>query len=185
MDPIDRGLTPAIVAAYGLDTSATTNTATTIRPVLNFANDVLFALPSRAMARAWSASGCQAFLAHFNCPNPWDGPWKGEATHVLDIAFVLQNYKEKLSLGQQRAAERYAKDIVAFVNGADPWPSYQKGTNEASMVYDAPVVGNADMSHVALDTEPSITGRRNFLPKLTGEKLLDKVMAAWEMFMKS
>ncbi|KAJ9149933.1 Sterol esterase [Pleurostoma richardsiae] len=185
-DPIDVKITPSIVSAYGLDTTAASNAAETIEPVLNFGNDVMFALPARAFARAWSSSGlpgAEAFLCHFNCPNPWDGPWKGHATHIQDIAFVLQNYRDSLSVGQRRCAERYARDIIAFVNTAPPWPAYHHGVKPGSMVYFAPEEGDIDQSQFVSDEAPERTGRRDILQRLVPEEMSDKLVDVWQMFM--
>jgi carboxylesterase type B len=179
-------LTPAIVSAYGLDTSASLNSERTTEPVLNFGNDITFAEPAIEFAQAWSASSVpdtKAFVYHFNCPNPWDGPWKGYACHVLDIAFALQNYREFLSPGQRLCAERFAKDIIRFVNSDDPWDAWDESAKPGSMVYFAPAEGNEDESRFVPGKDPEQTGRRTELRKLAKGELLDKVMDAWQMFM--
>lgn len=76
-----------------------------------------FAVAAREFAREWSLAGLEAFLCRFNCPNPWDGAWKGHATHILDLAFLLLNYNQYLSKGQQQAAERFADDVIACARG--------------------------------------------------------------------
>ncbi|KAK4447163.1 Alpha/Beta hydrolase protein [Podospora aff. communis PSN243] len=190
LDPIDSVLAPKIVSGYGLQTSATTNTPESTKAVLDFATDICFALGARAFARSWSAKaasgdGHEAFLYRFNVPNPWDGPWKGHATHILDIAFVLQNYREQLSPGQQKTGDLFARHIVEFVNGEKPWAAYQVGSGEGSMVYCAPEQGDEDESYFTESEDPTRTGGRDVLQGVAREPaVLDAVMTAWEKFMK-
>jgi hypothetical protein len=186
LDPLDTTLTPAIVSTYGLDTSTSSNTEKTIEPVLNFGNDITFAAPVVAFAQAWSASSVpdtKAFMYHFNSPNPWEGPWKGYSSHVLDIAFALQNYREFLSPGQRLCAEKFARDILRFVNGIDPWDAWEKSAKPGSMVYFAPAKGDEDGSKFVLDEDTEHTGRRTILQRLAKGEVLDKIMDAWQMFM--
>ena len=110
------------------------------------------------------------------------GPWKGYAGHVLDIAFALQNYRELLSTGQRLCAERFAKDVIRFVNGADPWDAWERA-KPGSMVFFAPAEGNKDESVFVPDENPQKTGRRAILQKLAKGELFDKVMDTWQMFM--
>lgn len=186
LDRLDPGLTPAIVSAYGFDTTASSNTAKTTKPVLDLGNDITFAIPVTAFAQAWLASSVpdtKAFVYHFNCPNPWDGPWKGHASHVLDIAFALQNYREYLSPGQRLCAEKFACDIIHFVHGADPWDAWGNGGEAASMVYFAPIEGKKDESRSVSGEDLEQTGRRDVLQKLATGEVLDRIMDAWQMFM--
>lgn len=185
-DNVDASIARNIAQAYRLEPASFTKDAESTQPILNFGNDVCFAAAGRSFARAWSASsmlGTEAFLYMFNCPNPWDGPWKGHATHILDIAFVLMNYAEYLDKGQQSAAERFAKDIITFVNGKQPWAGYQDDNFGGSMVYDAPMEGNENLSRFVKDGKPAVTGRRDFLQRLVQPELFDRLMDAWQMFM--
>lgn len=185
LDPIDTKLSPAICSAYGLDETATVNTAESTKAVLDLATDICFALGARAFAGAWSRKpGAEAFLYRFNVPNPWEGPWKGHATHILDIAFGLQNYREHLEPGQQKSEDRFARDIISFVNGGSPWHTYQVGAEQGAMVYYAAEDAKDDESRYVRTEDPRETGRRVILQDLLDEQGLDKVMSAWEMFMK-
>ncbi|OQE42964.1 hypothetical protein PENCOP_c003G00472 [Penicillium coprophilum] len=182
----DQGIAPAIAAAYNLDPSTTYNTPESTENVLNFGNDVCFAAAAQSFTRAWSSSsvpGTEALQYHFNCPNPWDGPWKGHATHILDIAFVLQNYAESLSNGQRRSAEQFAADVITFVNGKKPWAEYQVGAAEGSMIYDAPMEGGQNLSGFVACETPEKTGRRYALQALVKPELFDQLMDVWQMFM--
>lgn len=186
LDPIDPQLAKEIISAYNIDGSAKVNTRENLEPVLHFGNDIMFALPARQLARGWSASrvpGAEAFLCHFNAPNPWDGPWKGHATHIQDLAFVLMNSHESLSPGQRLCAERYAKDIISFVNGGTPWPAHEAGGKEGAMTYFASENADQDGSEFVPVEDPERTNRRDHILRIVGEELLDKLVDAWQMFM--
>lgn len=187
LGPLDARFTPAMVSGYGLDASTRSNSPKTTRAVLNVGNDIHFALPALALAKIWSRStvqGTQAFLYHFNCPNPWDGPWEGEASHILDIAFALQNYNEQLSPGQRQCAERFGKDIVRFVSGQDVWDEYRMEAKPTSMIYSASVDGDGEEdSHLVRDEDSASTGRRTIIQGLGEETVHDKVLHAWQAFM--
>ena len=185
-DSIDNTIAPDIVCAYGLDTAATSNTPKTTKPVLDFLGDVSFAFPTRYLTRSWSASsvaGSQAYLYHFNSPNPWEGPWEGLATHALDIGFALQNYAQCLSPGQRQCSEQFAKAIIAFVCGASPWPPYEAGVTPGAMVYYAPADGDEDESEYVEAEDPERTGRKSVLLDIVGEGQLDKLIEASQMFL--
>lgn len=141
-----------------------------------------FAVAARESARAWSLAGLDAFLYRFNCPNPWDGVWKGHATHILDLAFLLLNYNEYLSKGQRQAAERFAKDVITFVHGREPWAAYRSETQEGSMVYNAPADGAMDRSEFVECDGPQ-TGRRDAMHRFDAPEILDRLMDGWQMFM--
>lgn len=186
LDPINPQLAKDIVSAYDIDGSAELNTPDNLRPVLHFGNDIMFALPARQLARVWSSTrvpGAEAFLCHFNAPNPWEGPWKGHASHIQDLAFVLMNSHESLSPGQRLCAERYAKDIISFVNGGEPWPAYETGIKEGTMTYFASETADEDGSGFVSVEDPKHTSRRDHLRQIVGESLFDKLVDAWQMFM--
>ncbi|KAH6698468.1 hypothetical protein BKA61DRAFT_682499 [Leptodontidium sp. MPI-SDFR-AT-0119] len=164
-DPIDSTMAPAIISAYGLELSATSNTLETTEAVLNFGNDVMFDLPTVYFTRAWSRcqiSDTEAFLSRFNNQNLWDGPWKGRATHAQDVAFLFQNYRDALSAGQCKSAERFARDIITFTSGGTAWPPYEHDTKSGAMVYNASE--EKDISQYVSDQRPEWTGRRDNYP---------------------
>ncbi|PVH72445.1 alpha/beta-hydrolase [Cadophora sp. DSE1049] len=186
LDPVDNSLTKVIVSEYGFDTFASSNSLQNILPILNFGNDLLFYLSARVFTRAWpkcSDIGSEAFQYHFNCPNLWDGPWKGHASHALDSAFLLQNFNSDLSSGQAKVAERFAKDLIMFINGKDAWPAYRCDGGQGSMVYYATEDGKEDLSRFVPDETPESIGRRDILDRVVGETRFDLLMVAWKDFM--
>lgn len=185
LDPLDQNFVPFLVSEYGLDVEASSNTEESTRPVLNLGNDILYAIPAITLAKLWSGStveGTRSFLYHFNCPNPWPGPWKGEASHVLDVALALQNHREQLNTGQRQCGERFGKDLIRFVNGLEVWQEYEQSTHPTSMVYTATIDGQEDDSTIAYDANSKHIGRRTAMQQM-GELVHDKVMHSWEAFM--
>lgn len=89
--------------------------------VLTFGSDI----GNQAAARVFAARFPQdAFVMEFAEPNPWDGPFKGHSTHILDISFLLQNYNDSLDNAQRAASEEFAKAVIAFVHGEKPWEPF-------------------------------------------------------------
>ncbi|CRG83911.1 hypothetical protein PISL3812_01267 [Talaromyces islandicus] len=109
-----------ILEAYGL--SATTPDTEAWPRVLEFLNDVHFHAAVLAYASGWPEDGT-AYVYYFNETNPFDGPFKGQSTHILDLAYFFQNYNEFLTPDQQEVARAFAEDLLRFVSGKVPWGS--------------------------------------------------------------
>jgi len=172
-----------LLKAYGADPAASINNRETLLPVLRFVHDIGWYYAALASAEAWSESkalGTSAFVYHFNVPNPWEGAWKGYATHALDIAILLQNYNEFLSSGQRACAERFGKDVIWFVNGEEPWKPYEKSV-PAAMVYNAKADGDEDESVLAAKGESNLTGRQHFLEDIVGRERFDDLLKVHDM----
>lgn len=92
-----------------------------LRRILDWGHDIAFLAPTVALAREWAACRNAAYVYRFNETNPWDGPWKGRSTHILDVAYLLLNFTEKLSDAQIGVAKSFAGDFIKFVNGQQPW----------------------------------------------------------------
>ncbi|KAK5256127.1 hypothetical protein LTR40_010593, partial [Exophiala xenobiotica] len=91
---------------------------------LQLATDIGYYAATTSFVRGWPESGAGASKCYtfcFNEPNPWPGPFQGKATHVLDVAFLFQNYNDKLGPEQKAAAEGFGLDFMKFVAGQDPW----------------------------------------------------------------
>jgi hypothetical protein len=58
------------------------------------------------------------FFFHIFQPNPFDGPLKGFATHVLDVALIFQNYEEYLPVETAALGKRMAQHFLDFANNA-------------------------------------------------------------------
>jgi carboxylesterase type B len=141
--------------------------------VLRVANDLNFYLPTLALAQNVSATGLKTYVYRFNEPNPWDGQWKGRATHILDITFLLQNFNEFLDEKQKTVAEDFGRDVIGFVNGQAPWAEWRK----------AKVMGRDGRTKV-VDDVPEMVGRRDVMLKLGAEVGMDALSGAFDTFLK-
>lgn len=88
--------------------------------IILFFTDILFYAPSVAMAKRWERS----YVCHFNEENPWEGIYTGQASHMLDIAYLWQNYNHKLTAPQQAVAKTLAENVIAFSAGQEPVPPF-------------------------------------------------------------
>jgi hypothetical protein len=85
--------------------------------ILEYVHDITFHEPAVTLAKGWPGN---AYLYYFNEGNPWNGPYKGRTNHLLDTAFLFQNYSEHLSPEQNKLAEEFARDIFGFCYGLPP-----------------------------------------------------------------
>ncbi|OQV00572.1 hypothetical protein CLAIMM_06052 [Cladophialophora immunda] len=166
-------LARALLATYAIQPETPDNEA--LMKILEFATDIGFDAPVLEMAHGWPAT---AFVYHFNEPNPWDGPYKGKSTHILDVAFLFQNYNDHLPLKQRKSAEKFAKDVIAFVNGDDPYPNHVPGQGGAQLYGPPAEEGNAFVKGSKLEDY----GRSSKIFKLAGETGLDQLSAVWNQF---
>jgi carboxylesterase type B len=167
-------LVETILSTYGISSAATSDAA--FKGVLDFATDILFYASTMKLAQSWPGA---AYVYHFNEPNPWDGPYKGEATHILDIAFLFQNYNEYLSDEQRATAKAFAGHLITFVHGEEPYERYDANRGGA-MVYGPPV----QPPGFVIGLDAGLYGRRREIFDIAGyaaldvvARILDEVMA--------
>jgi hypothetical protein len=60
----------------------------------------------------------------FKEPNTWEGPWRGFATHILDIAYLFQNINDHLTGAQRNVAIQFATDVITFANENALFPPF-------------------------------------------------------------
>ncbi|BCS27728.1 uncharacterized protein APUU_60776S [Aspergillus puulaauensis] len=149
--------------------------------ILNFGNDIKFLAPVIVYAHGWDAN---TFVYFFNEPNTWEGPWKGRAHHILDVAYLFQNYNDHLTPTQQETAITFGEDLIRFANGQAPWPVF----NFTAKHTNAKVYGAADPSSVKSRIEvasgPGVrTERRQTIFSLSSTILLGELSDAWDAFM--
>ncbi|PVH70749.1 putative carboxylesterase [Cadophora sp. DSE1049] len=125
------GAAQAILEEYHI--KADSEDESTMYAILQFANDIAFAAPVTAFTRFWTPS--DVYVYHFNEPNPWEGPGKGLATHILDVAFLLLNFNDHLSEPQKSTAKLFAGHFIDFVNGEAPFPACVTRTEELQIVF--------------------------------------------------
>ena len=148
--------------------------------ILRFATEISFYAPALAFAKGWpQTKQNKFFLYHFNEGNPWDGRFKGEAGHILDVAFLFQNFNEFLNDAQRAVAREYAEDFIKFVNGEDPWPPVE-GNEIGARVYGPSSSGIA--SRYVGSGEPREVGRHDRVLKLGEKAGFDAILSVFEAF---
>lgn len=131
------------------------------RSVLEVLNDVGFYAPTLAYARAFRDAGKQTWVYRFNALNPWpEARWCGTTPHILDIAFLFQNYNDALSPRDRGTAEDFAETVFRFVRGEDLW---EKGGEVAR------VFGGGPGQQGLVEDVPEQTGRRGIVLELAKE----------------
>jgi carboxylesterase type B len=143
--------------------------------VLKFSTDISFFAPIIALAQGWPG---KAYVYHFNEPNPWDGKWKGEASHVLDVAYLFQNFNEFLDEAQRQVAVQFAGDFIKFMDGKTEWPTF--GTKEGAQVYGPS--GKGFTSEYVEGVTAENSGRRAAIYDLADDISLDALAGAWSAF---
>src|SRR5882724_11559116 len=85
------GVADALLASYGITASMAHDDA--LQAILNFITDIGFLAPTLTYARGWPG---KSYVYCFNERNPWEGRFKGHASHILDVAFLFQNFNDAL-----------------------------------------------------------------------------------------
>lgn len=124
--PSQTAVTQQILDKYGISPDLPDEEAFPV--ILNFINDLVFLAPTLSLAQGWRGN---AYVYYFNEGNPWDGPWKGRATHILDVAYLYQNFREFLNPAPQDVATGFAEDLFKFCHGVAPWPAILPGKTDA------------------------------------------------------
>ena len=182
-DAISKGLSDSpnianrIFAAYDLSDPEMEDDEAFFR-VLQVSNDLQFYIPTLTLAQRLEPH-MKTYMYRFNEPNPWDGTWKGHATHILDLAFFLQNFNDFLDPPQREMAENFAKDVIRYANGKDAWDQWSQQGNRV-----AKVMGPKGKVEMMEDT-PENVGRRRIMLELGGEAGLDKLNEAFSYFMRT
>lgn len=107
---------------YGISATASDDEA--FPRVLEFINDITFFTPVMAYVRGWPGT---AYVYYFNEENPWEGPWKGRASHIVDLAYFFQTFNEFLTEDQRAVGRAMVEDFFRFVHGVAPWPGVEAG----------------------------------------------------------
>lgn len=119
-----------VLQQYGIDDD--TADEESLLKIGQLITDVGYYAPAVAMAQA---SSCPFVVGHFNEGNPWDGPHKGLATHILDLAYLWGNYEEKMDGKSRGVAEALSTDIISFVWGNDSLPVFNGQLPRKVVVY--------------------------------------------------
>jgi len=162
-----------LLEAYGITPDL--SDADGLCKILRFSTDISFFAPSNTFAKGWPG---KSYVYRFNEPNPWDGEWKGEAGHVLDVAYLFQNYNEFMDSASKNVAVRFAGDFIKFMNGKSVWEPF--GTKEGAQVYGPSGKGVCSEYVEGVASEKS--GRRNTVYELAEDIKLDVLGGAWSAF---
>jgi hypothetical protein len=160
-----------LLEAYGINPDLSDTDA--LYKILQFSTDISFFAPTITFAKGWPG---KSYVYRFNEPNPWDGEWKGEAGHVLDCAYLFQNYNESLDAAQKNVAVRFAGDLIKFMNGKSAWAPFE--TKEGAQVYGPS--GKGIFSEYVEGIASQKSGRRNTVYEL--DIPLDVLGGAWSAF---
>ncbi|KAH7138013.1 carboxylesterase-like protein [Dendryphion nanum] len=169
------GAAEAILQAYNISSSTSDDDA--LQSIYNLVTDICYYLPAQTFAESFPG---KSFYFQFNELNPWDGLFKGHSTHMLDAAFVFQNYNDKLEGEARQVAITLANDFIKFINGVAPWKEYEKSTGVAKTF-------GPSTSSVSGLVEQNGWGnaRRDVLFRLKEEGKIDfdELHAAWNLFL--
>ncbi|KAK4961231.1 hypothetical protein LTR10_001721 [Elasticomyces elasticus] len=156
---IGKAFCDAIHKSFGYGFSAHTDDEMAFEKVLQTSNAIGFYAPTIAYAEGL---GMKTYMYRFNEINPWPGPWQGRATHILDIAFLFQNYNDHLD-DQLRTADAFAYAVFEFVHGKEPWEAWDGGEGKVAWVL------GPDGTSRTMEDVPAKTGRRPTLLDLADE----------------
>ncbi|KAL4963609.1 putative carboxylesterase [Aspergillus stella-maris] len=178
----NQSLVTKIAASYGI-TSESAPDDEAYPNVLNFINDVLFFSPALTFASGWKGP---AYVYYFNEPNPWEGQWKGRTNHILDLAYLFQNFREFLTLEQAAVGEAFATDFFKFCYGQVPWSAISKGTvREGFTARRYRSTGSEGPATTVTEAFGERSQRRSNLFDVAGEVSLDDLAKALNVFMAS
>ncbi|KAF2009810.1 carboxylesteras-like protein [Aaosphaeria arxii CBS 175.79] len=162
------------------DLSPSTDDDEAMLTILRFASEIAFYAAAISLAKGWPQTEAnKVFLYHFNEGIPWEGRFQGEAGHILDVAYLFQNYNDHLTDAQKAVARTYGEDFIKFVNGEDPWPPVQNDQIGAR-VYGPSDVGRTAEYVGSADLEK--TRRHDRILKLGELAGFDSINAAFHDF---
>ncbi|GAB7342728.1 hypothetical protein MBLNU457_g0875t1 [Dothideomycetes sp. NU457] len=152
--------------------------------IQRFGNDIAFYAPTIAYAKHFHTAGVKTYVYRFNATNPWDGPYKFLSNHILDIAFLFQNYNDFLQEATSRqAAVQFAEKMLAVVAGEEPWAPWSEG-GDALYVFDSGVHICKDVEVVPENagSQAFANGRRQPIALLAAKVGWQKLEDAWGAF---
>ncbi|KAE9375345.1 alpha/beta-hydrolase [Stipitochalara longipes BDJ] len=164
-----------LLESYSFLSDSTNGPTEAVNKILHFANDIGFYAPLVSIASGWPGKG---YVFHFNEPNPWPGRYQGVATHILDAAFLFQNYNDFLDDVQKSSARAFGEHFIEFVNGSEPFPSYI-AEDGGAMVYGP---GGKRQEFVKSKSNEDY-GRRRTIFKLAESSGFETLSDAWGVFL--
>lgn len=108
--------TKRLLTAYELDESSSPERKEDMLRIL--VSELRFYLPTRMVYKGWQSTSPPRLASryHFHVPNPFEGIWKGLASHELDVAYLLQNFNGLLDESNRKIAEEIADHFIGYAN---------------------------------------------------------------------
>ncbi|KAF2000989.1 para-nitrobenzyl esterase [Amniculicola lignicola CBS 123094] len=164
----------AVLKAYQLTPGTDDDSA--LRTILDYATDISYYAPALAYSRHWPG---KTYAYHFNEPCPWDGAFKGYVNHMLDAAFLFQNYNDKLEPDAERVAVALAEDFIGFANGI---PACREFNNENGVAGGVRTYGPSSDSVAGWLEDGGDRRDTLFRLKEEADVDLDVLSGAWDLF---
>lgn len=167
-------LVSTILADYGIRKEDPGEEA--FHKIVAVLTDVAFYAPTLIALKGWpNANG--RYLYHFNAANSFPGPLQGQASHILDVAYLFQNYNQFLSEADVKVAERFGSAIISFTNdGTVGWKPWSEQEPENYQVF-------GQTSQTATFGVERDAKRRPFIPKILEKYSYDLVWGALQAFL--
>ncbi|RMZ66765.1 carboxylesterase [Pyrenophora seminiperda CCB06] len=114
---LSHSQTQELVSAYGLDRPLRKEDEAA--RLLELVSELRFYLPVLEAHQSWRSCSPpkRASRYHFHVPNPMDGPFKGLASHELDVAYLLYNYVDHFDEHDRMIAKTMQDQFLGFING--------------------------------------------------------------------
>jgi len=166
----------AVLQAYNI--TPTTPEDCAMQSIIDLATDIAYYAPAVTIARSWPG---RTYYYHFNEPNPWEGKFKGRSTHMLDAAYLFQNFAHKMGEKEKEVGVALATDFIKFTNAIKPWNEYESARGNVKVFGRGEATTSSDM----VDNNAWGRGRREVLFKLheAGKVDFDALSGAWDLFL--
>jgi len=157
-----------LLSAYGLVPELEDNDA--LDRILDIFSAVVFYVPAQIYSKAFQG---RSYLLHFDQKNSFDGPLHGRASHILDVAYLFQNFNEHLTSTEVQVAEIFTEKMIAFIAGQKPWKNY----DEAGTAF---ILGDGLAQELSFS---EYKGRKTVIWKIVEEVGADKLISVLFAYM--
>lgn len=110
-----------VLSTYGIDPSL--SDAEALDRVLDIFSAAVFYAPAVTYAKAFEG---RSYLLHFDQKNTFPGPLNGKASHILDAAYLFQNFNEFLNEKDVDVARDFGRRMIKFICGKMPWSKFDE-----------------------------------------------------------
>lgn len=162
-----------LLELYGIKTFPASDTQQVRLGILQFGTDLKYFASAIAYATSWPS---ESWLYYFNEQNPWNGPHKGRSAHCMDIAYLFLNYRDLMSEAQLEVATGFARDVIGFVYGEQPYTEFR--SSREMKIYGGSMEGNVKGQCV----NEGVIGPSSEVRKLWDEIGLDVLAQAWDAY---